>query len=313
MALEITTVPAQSSKDADLDAAQTPEPLRPDALCRVHGLEHILFETTDDVPEAVAPVGHERATGAMRLALGTARDGFNLFVMGPPGSGKRSMLMQIVAERAPLAPTPDDWVYVNNFDEPTRPVALRLPPGDGSKLRADLAQLVEELRTAIPAVFESDEYRARESQLEAEFAERHEKAFAALGEEAAAQQVGIVRTPAGFSIAPLKNAEVMSPEEFAGLPQAEQTRIQAIIAELQGKLEQIVRRMIEWRREWRTRLKALNREMTLFAVGNLVGDLRQRYSALPCVPEVNGALAPGRRPGAVAALARARIRAANRS
>ncbi|HET7160064.1 MAG TPA: ATP-binding protein, partial [Burkholderiales bacterium] len=219
----------------------------------------------------------------MRLALGISRDGYNLFVMGPPGSGKRTMLMQVLTERARTAPTPDDWVYVNNFDEPAKPIALRLPPGEGPKLKSDLAQLVEELRTAIPAVFESDEYRSREGQLQAEFTERHDKAFAALAEEAAPQKVGIVRTPAGFSIAPFKDGEVMSPEEFSQLPQSEQERIQKSIAELQGKLEQIIRHMIDWRREWRTRLKQLNREMTLFAVGHLVGDLKQRYAALPRV------------------------------
>lgn len=259
------------------------DPLAAGALRRTFDLAPLAFETTETVPDLCGPLGQTRAADAIQLAMGMAREGYNLFVMGPPGAGKRTMVMQVLAERAQRTPAPGDWAYVNNFDEPAKPIALHFPPGDGAKLRKDMAHLVEELRSAIPAVFESDEYRSRESQLEAEFTERHETAFAALSAEAAPQNVGIVRTPAGFSIAPLKDGEVMSQEEFAKIPEAEQARIQKVIAELQGKLEQIIRKMIDWRREWRQRLKQLNREMTLFAVGPLVGDMKQRYAAVPRV------------------------------
>jgi len=280
MPLDIRPIVVQRAADA---APQTPAPLGASQLRRTFDEALPAFETTASVEDLAAPLGQRRASDAIQLAVDMAREGYNLFVMGPPGSGKRTMVMQVLTGRAAGACAPGDWVYVNNFEVPAKPLALELPAGDGPKLAKDMAQLVEELRTAIPAVFESDEYRSRESQIETEFAERHDKAFAALAEEGAAQKVGIVRTPAGFSMAPLKDGEVMSPEEFAKLPEDEQARIQKVIVELQEKLEQIVRHVIEWRREWRARLKQLNREMTLFAVGHLVGDLKQRYAARPRV------------------------------
>lgn len=153
-----------------------------------------------------------------------------------------------------------------------------MPAGRGAALRDDMVLLMEELRSAIPAVFESDEYRSRAGQIEAEFSERHERAFEELGAEAAKHQVGLLRTPAGFSFAPLKEGEVISAEDFAKLPDREKSRIERVIGELQEKLEGIIRNMVRWRKEQRAKLKQLNREMSLFAVGHHVDELKQRYA-----------------------------------
>jgi lon-related putative ATP-dependent protease len=283
MPLEIRPVPICPETAVGESASREPVALPPAALRREFDLSFLGFETTATVQDVKAPVGQIRAADAISLAIDMAREGWNLFVMGPPGSGKRTLVMQSLAQRKPVAERPSDWVYVNNFEAPSKPIALKLPSGQGSKLSRDMAQLVEELRTAIPAVFESDEYRSRESQLESEFTERHEKAFSALAEEAGSQNIALVRTPSGFSLAPTKGTEVMTPDEFGQLPEAEQARIRKTIEALQGKLEQIIRQMIDWRREWRQRLKQLNREMTLFAVGHVAADLKQRYASLPRV------------------------------
>ena len=236
------------------------------------------FETTAAVEGLPVLFGHARATDAMRLSIGLDRAGYNLFVMGPPGSGKRTLVSEFLAQRVSGAPPSPDWAYVNNFSDPHKPLALTLPAGKGGQLRDDMKQLIEELQMAIPAVFESDEYRARAGQLEAEFTERHEKAFTALGEEAASQNIALLRTPAGFSFAPLKDGEVIAAEDYAKLPDTDKQHIQELIEALQRKLEVIVRTMLDWRREWRNRLKQLNRDMTLFAVGHLVTELKQRYA-----------------------------------
>ena len=280
MPLEITTIPTSAVFSAATTESRGLVRLPATALRRTFDLTGIDFETTASVEDVHGPVGQTRAAEAISLGIDMTRDGWNLFVMGPEGTGKRTLVMECLAQRVSPATRPDDWVYVNNFEEASKPIALRLPGGEGSRLRHDMAQLVEELRTAIPAVFESDEYRARESQLQAEFTERHERAFTALAEEAESQSVALVRTPTGFSLAPMKGTEVMTPDEFGRLPEEEQARIRKAIEVLQGKLEHIFQQMIDWRREWRQRLKELNREMTLFAVGHIVRDLRVHYQSL---------------------------------
>ena len=251
-----------------------------DALYRRCDPATLGFEDTSEIEDAARLVGQDRARAAVAFAIGIDREGFNLFVMGPPGSGKHSLVRDFLAHRPAGREPPGDWAYVNNFADPHKPIALCLPAGRAAALEDDLQQLVDELRTAIPAIFESDEYRARAGQIEAEFTERHERAFTELGAEAEKEKVALLRTPAGFSFAPVKNGEVISPEDYAGLPDEEKERIARVIKGLQQKLEGIIRQVMRLRKEQRERVKQLNREMTLFAVGTHMTDLKERYAGL---------------------------------
>jgi len=241
------------------------------------------FATTAEIEPLEDVVGQERAARAVDFGIAIARDGYNLFVMGAPGSGKHTLVRTAIARRAERAARPADWVYVNNFQEPHKPLAIALPPGRGNALRKDMEQLIESLRGAIPAIFESEEYTGKVEAIDAEFTERHEHAFGALGREAAEQSIALLRTPSGFSFAPVKDGEVMSPEEFGKLPEEEQRRIESTIVALQGKLEKLVREVMRWRTERIERVKALNREMTLLAVGHLVDELKDGYRDAPKV------------------------------
>ena len=120
-------------------------------------------------------LGQERVLDAVQLAVEMRQPGYNLFVMGEPGSGRNALVSRLLKEHAGSKPEPDDWCYVNNFSTPTKPVALRLPHGKGSQLRSDMQHLVEELLTTIPAMFEGDEYRSRMDHIDAELNELQKK------------------------------------------------------------------------------------------------------------------------------------------
>lgn len=243
----------------------------------------LAFNTTDELEDLHEFIGQPRAASSIEFAMGVRRQGYNLYVMGAPGTGKHAMVKQMLSARARKEPCPDDWVYVNNFEHPHKPLALSLPAGRGSELHADMQKLVDELRIAIPAIFESDEYRTRSEHIDAEFAERHEKAFGALAEEAATHQISLLRTPNGFSLAPTKDGEVIAAEDYEKLPVEEKKRIEEAIGMLQQKLERIIRSVMQWRKERFERFRQLNREMTLIAAGHLVDELKLRYQDLPKV------------------------------
>jgi len=257
--------------------------LAPKQLARRWPAEAFDFETTASLEPPEAALGQHRALEALELAVGVAQPGFNLFVLGAPETGRFEAMLQRIRQLAAGLPAPDRWCYVNNFRDPIRPVALRLPGDTGARLRDDMRQLVEELRSAIPAVLESDEYRSRVEQIEAHFASLQEQAFGELVEEAQGQGIALLRTPAGFSFAPAREGEVMPHEEFEKLPTSEKERIAQAIRALQEKLERILRQAVGWRREHRDEMKKLNREVTTFAVGHLVDDLLRKYVALPDV------------------------------
>lgn len=257
--------------------------LAPERLYRRCRDADLAFETTDALVDLDTLVGQEGAREAIELAFGVHRRGYNLFVLGPSGLGKRALVESLLAARAPREPAPSDWCYVNNFAEPDRPRALRLPPRRGAELRDVMKQLVEELRASIPALFESEEYRTRVEQIEAELSERQQQGFIRLGEDAARHDIALIHTPTGFSLAPMQKGEVLSPEQYDRLPEAERERLRSHLVELQEALQRVVQDAQRMQKEKRARIKALNREMCLVAVGSLIEDLRPAWQDCPAV------------------------------
>ena len=262
-----------------------PPPLPPDRLHRRCPPESLPFESTEELPDVEVVLGQERALEALRFGVGIDRAGYNLFVLGPPGLGKHAVVRRFLEGRAQDAPVPSDWCYVNRFDQPHRPKALHLPPGRGSALRADMEQLVEDLRSAIPSAFESEQYRTRVQELEEELKERQGHAFHDLGEEANAEGIALIHTPTGFAFGPTKDGEVISPAEFEKLPKGEQERIERVVSDLQEKLKRLLHRVPRWQKETRQRLKALSQEVTRSAAVHLIDELRARHQDLPEVIE----------------------------
>ncbi|GAB4440151.1 MAG: ATP-binding protein [Anaerolineae bacterium] len=257
------------------------KPLQPAMLRRHCDPESFSFETTAELEELTEIVGQARAVEAVRFGIDIRREGYNLFVLGPPGIGKHSLVRQFLEQEVGAKPTPADWCYVNNFEQPHKPHVLRLPPGQGQTLCQDMSQLVEELRTTIPAVFDSEDYRTRKQGLEEEFKEREEKAFAELKRRATEHGFALMKTPVGLAFAPVQDGHVLTPEQFDKLSATEQERITTKLTELQEQLQTTIQQGPRWEREFRERLKALNHEITLLAVGHLVDELREKYVELP--------------------------------
>ena len=104
-------------------------------------------------------LGQQRAIDAIRFGIDMTQDGYNIFVLGPLGSDRHLLVENLVADGAKAKVAPFDWCYVNNFANPERPRSLRFPHGLGRQFRDAMRQLIEEMRLAIPAAFEGDDYR----------------------------------------------------------------------------------------------------------------------------------------------------------
>ena len=262
------------------------KPLRPEQLRSACDAQRFSYETTDDLEDLGEMIGQARALSALRFGAGMADSGYNLYVLGPAGAGKHTTVARFLREKAAARAVPGDWVYVNNFSDHGKPRAMHLPPGRGADLRRDMAQLVEELRAAIPAVFESEDYKARIQQIDEEFEARQEAAFRELNEQAQQHQVKVFKTPGGFTFAPIKDGEVIDASAFHKLPKDEQKRIDDVLERLQARLQDILQNQIpQWNKERHARIKKVNDELTLYTVRHLIDSLRDKYRALSEVLE----------------------------
>lgn len=259
--------------------------LSPAALYRRVDLELLDFATTDDLETITEVVGQPRAMQAMKFGVDMARQGYNLFALGPAGLAKRRLVQQFFEAHAAQQPTPPDWCYVHDFEHPHRPRALELPPGMGQGFRKDMEDLVRELQTTLPTAYEGADYQARRQALEQELEERQAAALNEFQERAQKESLALIRTPDGLAIAPVKDDAVLSPEQLEALPATEQSHIQEQLEQLQGELQKILRQAPAWQHELREKLTALNHEIATLTVGGLIDALQAKYAAHPGVVE----------------------------
>ena len=260
-------------------------PLAPETLCRRSDPNRFDFVTTAELADVAGIIGQQRAEEAVRFAIGIRRYGYNLYALGPAGMGKHGFVRAFLERRAATEPAPPDWCYVHHFEDPRRPRALRLPAGRAPELRDDMARLLGELRTAIPALFESEDYRARRRLLEARFSETSERAFTEVEKLARDRGIAMIRTPQGIGFAPSREGEMLGPEDLERLPESEQERLKAAMSDLQKRVEEAASVLPTAVRRHREELHRLDRLVTARAAGQLVDELRPRWADVPAVLE----------------------------
>ena len=260
-------------------------PLPSERLYRSADLSRLSFVTTADLTPVDSPIGQARALGAINLGTRIDKPGFNLFVIGPNGAHMRHDVRQVLAKDAQGRPAPTDWVYVNNFFDPDKPTALELPAGRSRGFAQAMHHLIDDLKAALPAVFQSEDYQTRRSAIEEAFQKKQSDAFAVLRGKAGEKNVLVVRTPFGFALAPAENGQIVPPEEFHKWPEEKRSAMQKIIEALENDLERIMHQVPQWEREHRDEIRKLNRASAKFAVDQLLNETKERFEDLPLILE----------------------------
>ena len=257
--------------------------LTPAQLYRNCDLSESGFGNTAELEPLQQPLGQSRALDALEFGVDIQRRGFNIFAFGPSGLGKHQLVRDVLGKQSTNGWVQYDWCYVSNFSDPAKPRLLQLPAGVGSELEQDMLQLIEDLLTSLPSTFHSEDYRNRRQDIEGEMMERYEEAFSTLGARARERDVALLRTPAGYTLAPIIDEKVITPEQFAKLSEEEQKKLQEVIAELQADLQQVVSQLPMMKREASHRIKDLNREITQLAVEQFIAWLDKKYAEYPSI------------------------------
>lgn len=255
--------------------------LRPDELRRTVDPATLPFATTADVPPLVGTIGQPRALEAIDYGLNVATPGFNLFVAGSPGTGRRSTALDYVRGLAAALPAPDDWVYVHNFRSPDRPLAIRLPAGMGVELAADMDEFVAAARREIPRAFESEDYARRRREVLAEAAARQEELEAELTQFAAERGFALRVDITGVVSIPLLDGKPITRDAFDELPAERREAITKAGSEIEERTATFAHRLHELAKQAAAKVAELDREVALFATGPLFRDLEDRYRSIP--------------------------------
>jgi len=260
--------------------------LSPESLRKECDASAMRCKTTQELAPLKEIIGQERAVRALKFGLGIRDQGFNIYVAGFPGTGRKTAVKNFVEEMASVEPMPHDWCYVNNFSNEYQPNAIQLPAGKGKEFRDDVKNLIENIRTALPKAFESDDYASRREATIRELEKQRKELIDKLN--AKAQQEGFIiqSSPIGLLLIPVINGKPLKEEEeLLSLPQKTKEIIQEKRERLESELRNTTRQFLDMERKIREELKKLNRDVALYAIGNLVEDLIEKYKAMPDITD----------------------------
>lgn len=251
----------------------------------VSGLRHALnpgqlgFLTTKELEPYHGLIGQELGLEAVQFGIDVRSDNFNIFAVGPLGVGKLTAITRLLEETTPHWGQPSDWVYVNNFVDANKPLAIEMSPGHGPQFARMMVNAIDELRVGLPAMFQSDEYVTRRRSIDLSFESNQEDAIENLIEMAYTKNVQVLRTPSGFTMMPLENGEPLEPEEFQQKPVGERRVVEAKIQDLERQLGELFQSFPAQQKVRTEKLLALNEDMAKNIVATALQSVRKSFQA----------------------------------
>lgn len=223
-------------------------------------------------------IGQDRAKAALNFAIGMDMPGYNLYVMGEPALGRYTLVQDILQQAASEKATPDDWCYINNFDDERIPGTLRLVPGEGKVLVKKVEALIDELLDTFPAAFDNPGYQRKKKAIHQAFDDKYEAAIELVERKALEQQVVLYEENGAVSFSPVVDGKALDDNEFANLSEEKRQFFYDLVSELETILNEQLLELPQWKRELSENLRALRRETIEQAIKPLLKQLEHDYS-----------------------------------
>jgi len=235
--------------------------LKPEELCAHCNPDELNFSTTLELRPLDKIVGQERAMRSLEVGLGIKARGFNIFVSGRAGTGRTSIVTNIVQRRAEKEPVPHDWIYVHNFSQPDRPRAIFVPAGVGTRFAQAIDSLTMSAEVELRKLFTSPVYQERKNLLEQKVAKLKQGLIATVQKKALELGFSIEPTPQGILTIPTKNGKKLTPEEFEALGGDEKKTYQENSQRLHQLLEEMILESRQIDRQFSEELKEMEKEL----------------------------------------------------
>ncbi len=247
-------------------------------VCSPRGLE------AEDLGHEITPLAQERAARAIELGLSMVEEGFNIFVVGEEGTGKKRLVLEKARAKAKEMPVPWDWCYVHNFKDPKRPRAMALPPGVGRRFMEDMEAFVGHLKEELPRAFESKQYEEKAKEITEQYNRQKEELLRQLAKMAEIAGFSLKYTPTGIALFPLMGGQLIKEEKLLEDPRlrefvdSKRREIEPIVSDYLKRIREIDKKLFQ-------EIKRLREEVALFVLNSFLEDLYAKYRKYPEIEE----------------------------
>lgn len=254
-------------------------PLPIEALAPTVSLAHVESCVRNPYPEALTFIGQQRAQSALDFALGMDLPGYNTFVMGEAALGRFTMVKDKLEAHSKTKPTPNEWLYVNNYDDHRKPIALFMQPGQSKELADDIDEFLDEVADTFPAAFDNPGYQRKKKSIDKEFDNKYDAAITAVAELAAKKSVALIEESNQVAFAPVIDGKQLDDAEFAALDEKVQEHFFDAIEKLEDDLIEALIELPRWKRESSEKLRNLKKQTVETATKPLLKKLELKYAS----------------------------------
>lgn len=242
-----------------------------------HPALHDNYTPSED--STIASALQPRAIAALSHGINITQPGYNLYIAGPNGSSRVAHVRTFLKPLASSRPTPNDWLYVNNFDNALEPRAISMPPKQGSLFVKDMESLVESLLSLFPTVFENPGYLRAKASLQKLYDQTYEQAMAHVERFAAEHSMAIFKEDGAITFTPLLDGQPMDEAEFAVMSEQQRDVFRQAVEQAEEMLNERLLELPQWQRELNNKLKELRENIIKQTIKPLFEGLQQKYSS----------------------------------
>ena len=222
----------------------------------------VAYADSDAIPDRnVYPRFQPRAIQALSLALEIKGNEHNVYVSGEPNMGRTYFVRSFLKPAAAKSETPRDWLYLYNFEDSDRPIAVSLPAGTGRKLKQAQQKAMTLIRQEIPGRFEKDAFQKKHERMLKKYNAKREELFSRMDETAEKENFSLSLDDEGvLTLSPIMDGEVVSDKDFDKLKPAMRKQLKAKGEELLDSVSVILRQINQNEMDMRDSESDLHRE-----------------------------------------------------
>ena len=254
-------------------------PLPVSALAPTISFNHVKNCMSNPYPETLTFIGQQRAQSALDFSLGMELPGYNVYVMGEAAHGRFTLVKDKLEAHSKGRPTPNEWLYVNNYDDHREPIAMFLQAGQSKQLADDIDSFIDEVLDTFPAAFDNPAYQRKKKKIDREFNDAYDAAITKVEIAALEQSVALIEEKSVVGFAPLINGKQLSDAEFAALDDDLREQFYEVIEKLEDALIEALIELPRWKRESSEKLRNLKKSTAELATKPLLKDLEHKYAA----------------------------------
>ena len=258
-----------------------PSPLKPEQLRRTYNAADVDYESTAELSPASRIIGQPRGVSAIEFGLNMNMAGYNIYVLGASGTGRTTTIQKYVEDRASGDPVPSDWIYVHNFIEADKPLAIELPAGKASYFRDALGEVIRQLRGEIARAFDNQAFRDAVLEIQHVMADKREALFQELQSKAIKANGFIATSAEGLNIVPSRDGKPLQPQEFTALSEEEKAKWRETFHQMQHELNETIYQARKLEKESEDELEELKRRVASSVVDLTMVDIKQQSTDLP--------------------------------